>query len=78
MLTDLARANLSPRLAQVLELLAGGIGNRHIAVELGISIKTVQKHRDALNTKIGANGPVDLIVTAIRRGYLRIPVDMTP
>jgi DNA-binding NarL/FixJ family response regulator len=40
-----AAQKLSPREAEVLQLVAEGATNKHVASELGISIKTVEKHR---------------------------------
>jgi DNA-binding NarL/FixJ family response regulator len=36
-----------------LQLIADGLSNRQIATELGISAKTVEKHRQSLMNKIG-------------------------
>jgi DNA-binding NarL/FixJ family response regulator len=40
-----ARTALSPREREVLQLIAEGLANKQMAAELGISIKTVEKHR---------------------------------
>lgn len=44
---------LSPRQLEVLKMLADGKLNKQIASELGISIKTVEKHRQNLLDKRG-------------------------
>jgi DNA-binding NarL/FixJ family response regulator len=44
---------LTLRETQVLQLIADGLSNRQIATELGISAKTVEKHRQSLMNKIG-------------------------
>jgi DNA-binding NarL/FixJ family response regulator len=46
------RANLTPRETEVLKLIADGMPNKGIAVELGISIKTVEKHRQQVMNKL--------------------------
>src|SRR5258706_3964017 len=43
---------LSPREKEVLQLIAEGNANKQIAAELGISIKTVEKHRQRLMNKL--------------------------
>ena len=45
-------AQLTSREAEMLQLIAEGEGSKQIAVELGISIKTVEKHRQSLMEKI--------------------------
>jgi DNA-binding NarL/FixJ family response regulator len=45
---------LTPRQKQVLKLIAAGMINKEIAAELGISYKTVEKHRSAAITALGA------------------------
>jgi DNA-binding NarL/FixJ family response regulator len=46
-------ADLSPREAEVLDLLAAGHANKVIALRLGISEKTVKNHLSAVFQKIG-------------------------
>ncbi len=45
--------SLTIREAQVLQLIADGCPNKKIAAELGISIKTVEKHRQQVMNKLG-------------------------
>jgi non-specific serine/threonine protein kinase len=47
---------LTPREAQVLHLLAGGESNRDIALDLGLSVRTVERHTANLYAKIGVEG----------------------
>jgi DNA-binding NarL/FixJ family response regulator len=44
---------LTLRESQVLQLISDGFPNKQIAVELGISIKTVEKHRQRVMNKLG-------------------------
>lgn len=44
---------LTSREEQVLQLIANGCPNKRIAAELGISIKTVEKHRQQVMNKLG-------------------------
>src|SRR5204863_4068182 len=45
-------ADLTSREAEVLQLIAEGFSNKQIAGELGISIKTVEKHRQQVMNKL--------------------------
>jgi DNA-binding NarL/FixJ family response regulator len=43
---------LTAREAQVLQLVSNGCANKQVAAELGISIKTVEKHRQQVMNKL--------------------------
>jgi DNA-binding CsgD family transcriptional regulator len=49
-----------------LQLLAEGHRNKKIAMDLGISLKTVETHRTTLMRKIGVNSIVELVRYAVR------------
>ena len=53
-------AALTPRQRQVCELAAAGKGNRAIAQELFLSVKTVETHLAAGYRKLGVNARADL------------------
>jgi DNA-binding CsgD family transcriptional regulator len=53
-------AALTPRQRQVCDLAADGKGNRAIAQELFLSIKTVETHLAAGFRKLGVNSRADL------------------
>lgn len=61
-------AALSPRQGQVLKLVAGGLLNKQIAAELGLSEKTVKMHRAILMGRLGLNTTADLIRLAVEAG----------
>lgn len=61
---------LTPREAEVLRLVAEGFSNKMVASELGISIKTVEKHRHALMTKLNLHDTATLTRYAITRGMV--------
>ena len=46
-------AGLTPREKQVLELVAVGMSNKHVAIELGLQEKTVKHHMTQILTKLG-------------------------
>jgi ATP/maltotriose-dependent transcriptional regulator MalT len=56
---------LSSREARVLTLLADGMGNKAIALELGLSAQTVKTYIERLYTKLG----VATRGAAVRRGF---------
>ena len=53
-------ARLTPRELQVLDLMAQGKKNKHIAEELGISVKTLDIHRNKVKYKLGAKNTAQL------------------
>jgi DNA-binding NarL/FixJ family response regulator len=62
---------LTEREAQVLQLIAEGFPNKAIAAELGISIKTVEKHRQAVMGKLNIHEAAGLTRYAIAKGVLK-------
>ena len=64
--TDSAR--LTPRETEVLQLIAGGSSNKQVAATLGISIKTVEKHRQHVMDKIRIHDVAGLTRYAISIG----------
>jgi len=61
---------LTSRETEVLQLIAEGGGNKHIAAELGISVKTVERHRQRLMDKLGIHEVAGLTRYAISRGLV--------
>lgn len=61
----------STRELEVLYQIAQGKTTREIAAAMFVSENTVEAHRKALFTKLGAINGVDLIVKAIGKGYLK-------
>lgn len=53
-------ARLTPREAEVFELLARGMVLKEVAAVLGISIKTVQVHASRVYSKLDARSPIHL------------------
>ncbi len=69
--------DLTPREAEVLQLVAEGKANKQVAVELGISIKTVEKHRDHLMRKLAIHDTAGLTRYAISHGIIESSVQIT-
>ena len=61
---------LTPRLRQVLEMIAKGSSTKEIAQKLGISVKTADWHRSQLMKALNLHGVVDLVRYAIRCGII--------
>jgi len=68
---------LSSREAEVLQLIAEGAANKQIAAELGISIKTVEKHRGHLMRKLDIHDTAGLTRYAIAAGIIESSVQLT-
>ena len=63
--------DLTDREVQVLEGIAGGLSNREIGDELGISEATVKSHVNSLLAKLEAKDRTDAAMIALRRGLLK-------
>jgi DNA-binding NarL/FixJ family response regulator len=61
---------LSPREQEVVKLIADGLSGRQIADLLGISPRTVERHRANVLDKLGLQDRVDVTRYAIRRGLI--------
>jgi len=68
---------LSSREAEILQLIAEGKANKEIAAELGISIKTVEKHREHLMAKLDIHDTAGLTRYAIAAGIIESSVQVT-
>ena len=63
-------AGLTRREAEVLQLVAEGATNKQVGVELSISIKTVEKHRQGLMDKLKIHDTAGLTRYAIAAGVI--------
>jgi DNA-binding NarL/FixJ family response regulator len=71
------RRPLTSREAEVLQLVAEGAANKQVAAELGISIKTVEKHRQQLMDKLDIHDTAGLTRYAIAAGVVESSVQLT-
>ena len=62
--------DLTPREAEVLQLLAEGLPNKSIARKLDISDHTVKFHVNAILSKLGAQSRTEAVVRATRLGLI--------
>lgn len=70
-------AALSSRELEVLQLIAEGEANKQIASQLGISIKTVEKHRDHLMQKLDIHETAGLTRYAVGAGVVESSIQAT-
>lgn len=68
---------LTSREVEVLQRIAEGEANKQIAAGLGISIKTVEKHRDNLMKKLNIHDTAGLTRYAISAGIIESSVQIT-
>ncbi|HXF26085.1 MAG TPA: response regulator transcription factor, partial [Bryobacteraceae bacterium] len=61
---------LTPREIEVLKMLAEGLSNKLIAVDLGISEHTVKFHVNSILGKLNAGSRTEAVTTGIRRGLV--------
>jgi DNA-binding NarL/FixJ family response regulator len=68
---------LSSREVEVLQLIAEGKPNKQVATELGVSFKTVDKHRQHLMAKLNIHDVSGLTRYAISAGIIESSVQVT-
>jgi two-component system, NarL family, response regulator NreC len=66
---------LTGREREVLKLLVEGRTVRSAASVLGVSAKTVDAHKFNLMRKLGVHNKVDLVMSAIQMGIVKVPVN---
>ena len=70
-------AQLTSREMEVLQLIAEGNANKETAAELGIGMKTVEKHREHLMAKLDIHDTAGLTRYAISTGVIESNVQLT-
>lgn len=61
---------LTPREREVVKLIAEGSSSKEVAATLAISVKTVDRHRSNILTKLGLRDQIGLVKYAIRTGLV--------
>jgi DNA-binding CsgD family transcriptional regulator len=61
---------LSPRVTEVLHLVASGQTNAEIAARLGITARTVEQHLTSAYAVLGARGRADAVARAMASGVI--------
>jgi DNA-binding NarL/FixJ family response regulator len=76
-LTKPRKDRLTRREMELIQLIAEGQANKQIAAELGIRLKTVEKHRERLMAKLNIHEAAGLTRYAIRTGIIESSVQLT-
>lgn len=63
-------APLSPREREVLELVATGLGNKEIALKLGVVETTVKNHMTSILQRLDASDRAHAVAIALRKGWI--------
>jgi DNA-binding NarL/FixJ family response regulator len=63
---------LTPREREILHFVSKGHTNSEMAAQMGISVKTVERHRTNLMAKLDAHSLVELIRIGIKHGLIRL------
>lgn len=70
--------DLTSREVEVLQLIAEGFANKQIAAELGLSVKTVEKHRQAVMKKLDIHDIAGLVRHAVEKGIIEMNMAGVP
>ena len=70
-------SDLTSREVEVLQLIAEGNANKQTAAELGVGMKTVERHREHLMEKLNIHGIAGLTRYAIGAGIIESSVQLT-
>ena len=62
----------------MLQLIAEGYANKQVAAELGLSIKTVEKHRQQVMHKLGIHTTAGLVRHAAAKGIIETTLTGVP
>lgn len=61
---------LTPRERHVFQMLGEGKSNKEVAIQLDLSLHTVETHRARLMSKLGLHSPAEIVLSAVRRGVV--------
>ena len=70
--------DLTSREMEVLQLIAEGFANKQIAGELGLSVKTVEKHRQSVMKKLDIHDIAGLVRHAVGKGIIEMNMAGVP
>jgi DNA-binding NarL/FixJ family response regulator len=62
---------LTPREREVLQCIATGKSNKHIARDMNLSVRTIETHRLNIKRKLGIEGQADLIRFALEQTQIK-------
>ena len=72
-----SETKLTSRESELLQLIAEGLANKQMASELGISVKTVEKHRQHLMEKLDVHDIAGLTRLAVASGVVESSIQST-
>lgn len=72
------QVDLTSREMEVLQLIAEGFANKQIAGELGLSVKTVEKHRQSVMKKLDIHDIAGLVRHAVNKGIIEMNMAGVP
>lgn len=64
---------LTNREKQIFMSILAGLRDKNIAAQMGIAKRTVDKHRQHLNYKLGTRTPLELKQAGLRMGLIKMP-----
>jgi DNA-binding NarL/FixJ family response regulator len=67
-----ARARLTAREREIVQLLAEGKSSKEVAVALGLSVKTAETHRSNIMRKLQLHSISDLVLYAVRNNIVHV------
>ena len=71
-ITENHAENLSVREIEILKLFSEGMNNKEIGEKLGISIRTVETHKNHIMKKLGCKSVVEMLKFAIRNKIIKL------
>ena len=63
---------LTRRQQEVLTMIAEGLSNQDIGTRLGISVRTVERHRENIMARLNLHSRTDLVKYALRKGLIQL------
>jgi DNA-binding NarL/FixJ family response regulator len=63
---------LTERELEVLQSAARGLSNREMALELSISVRTVQTHLSNIFSKMGVGSRIEAVIRALKEGWFAL------
>jgi len=72
------RLTLTPREQEVLDAMVEGLGNKAMAIRMGVAAKTVEQHKARIFDKLGVNTQAQAVSVALRNGLVEPPVERPP
>lgn len=65
--------SLTPRQIETLKWVCEDFSNKQIAVQMGITVKTVEKHREIVSKRTDTHSPIALYRWAMMHGVVEPP-----